>query len=268
MKADITEQKAIIGPESVTPNDTPNDSPRKKSKRPGPPLVFVALFITIMIYFAVLLLPMLKVAETVGKKTGEGSGSAAGAAIGSVEGAVQGAPDGYAEGKEEGLSAKDTEAEIANTIEGSVKELGKLEVLAANVDLTTYHTLGKKYGALYLARGSAVFTVNLGETIVTRQNGSILIRLPKPVAEITIDPSETETIAEWQRKYFAGTSSEGFEAEINSFKEMSDVSEDEVANYSELQELASESAIKQVEEIANAVRGNNEVTVKVSIQSN
>ena len=264
MKAEITEQKTVSSPESITPNDIPE----KKSKRPKPPLVIGVLFVVILIYFAVLLVPLMRIAETVGKKTGEGSGSAAGIAIGSVEGAVQGAPDGYAEGKEEGLSAKDTEAEIANTIEGSVKELGKLEVLAANVDLTTYHTLGKKYGALYLARGSAVFTVDLGEARVNSQNGSIYIELPKPEAEITIDPSETETIAEWQRKYFDGTSSEGFEAEINSFKEMSDVSEDEVANYSELQELASESAIKQVEEIAYAVRGNNDVTVKVSVQSN
>lgn len=232
------------------------------------PLFLGALCIAALIFFVTSVLPLVKQAENMGRSTGEGSGYVAGLAVGSVEGATQGAQEGYEEGKEEGLSAKDTVAEIANTIETNVNGLGKLEVLVANVDLTTYHEEGKKYGALYLTRGSAVFTIDLNKVTVTYKEGLISIVLPKPEAEIKIDPAETELLADWQKKFFNGTDSEGFQAYLNSFKAIKSFSENEVANYSTLLDLASASAIKQVEEIANAARGNNDIVVTVSIQSN
>ena len=138
----------------------------------------------------------------------------------------------------------------------------------ANVDLTTYHENGKKYGALYLIRGSAVFTVDLNDVTVTYKEGLVSIVLPQPEVEIKIDPEETELLAEWQNKFFNGTDSEGFEAYLNSFNAVKNVSEDQVADYAELKEIASASAIKQVEEIANAVRGNNNISVTVSVRPN
>ena len=239
-----------------------------RKHKPIIPMILGALCIIAVAIFATTIVPLIGSATAVGQTVGVTSGNTAGMAVGSVEGVMQGVPSGYEKGKEEGLSAKDTVAEIATAIENNAKGLGSLTVLVANVDLTTYHEVGGKYGALYLSRGSAVFTIDLNKMNVTYKEGLISIVLPKPKAEITIDPSETEKIEEWQKKYFDGTDSEGFKAYLNTFKAMKSVSEDEIENYSVLQERATESAIKQVEEIANAARGNNDIDVTVSIQSN
>lgn len=239
-----------------------------RKHKPIIPMILGALCIIAIAVFVTTIVPLIGNAKLAGQTVGEASGNTAGMAVGSVEGAMQGVPSGYEEGKTEGLSAKDTVAEIATAIENNAKGLGTLTVLVANVDMTTYHELGEKYGALYLSRGSAVFTVDLNQMTVTYKEGLISIVLPKPKAEITINPSETEKIEEWQNKYFDGTTSEGFQGYLNTFKAMKSVSEDKVANYSELQERATSSAIKQVEELANAVRGNNDIAVTVSIQSN
>ncbi len=263
MKSENNEIKNLEGLNEITPENV--QEARGKTRIPPIPL---ALCVAAIILFFSIIFPLVKVAETAGKVTGKGSGTAAGIAVGSVEGALQGAPEGYEEGKKEGLSAEDTVAKIANTVESNISGLGNLEVLVANVELTTYHEVGKKYGALYLTRGSAVFTVNLNNVMVTHKKGLISIVLPRPEVEIKIDSSETEVLSEWQRKYFDGKDSEGFEASLNTIKAMKNVSEDEVANYSELQALACDSAVRQVEEIAYAVRGNDDTEISVSIQSN
>ena len=239
-----------------------------RKNKPIIPMILGTLCIIAIAFFVTTIIPLIGRATATGQIVGETSGNTAGMAVGSVEGVIQGVPSGYEEGKEEGLSAKDTVAQIATAIENNTKGLGSLTVLVANVDLTTYHEVGKKYGALYLSRGSAVFTIDLNEANVTYKEGLISIVLPKPEAEIRIDPTETQKLSEWQNKYFDGTDSDGFQSGINSFKAMKSVSEDEIANYSELQERATASAIKQVEEIANAARGNNDIAVMVSVQSN
>ena len=232
------------------------------------PMILGTLCVISILFFCIEIVPLIGSAKAAGQAVGEASGHTAGTAVGSVDGFREGIPSGYEEGKADGLSASDTEAKIATTIENDAKSMGSISVLVANVDLTTFHEEGKKYEALYLSRGSAVFTIDLNEMNVTFKKGLVSIILPKPKAEIRIDPSETKKIVDWQSKYFNGTDSEGFEAYLNTFKAIETVSEDEVANYSELQEQASASAVKQVEEIANAARGNNDIEVTVSIQSN
>lgn len=227
-------------------------------------IVLIASVVT----FLFVVKPAADGAEEKGKTIGEASGQVVGAAIGSVNGATEGVKEGYDEGTREGLSAKDTVVEIANTIEGNLKNLGKLEALVANVDLSTYHEVGDKYGALYLARGSAVFAIDLNQVYVTYREGLISVVLPRPEVKVTVDPTETELLAEWQDKYFNGQDSEGFQAYLNSFKVMKNVSEDQVENYSELMELASQSAINKIEEIAKATHGNKEIVVTVSMRSN
>ena len=239
-----------------------------RKHKPIIPMILGAICIITIVFFVTMVIPLIRSAQLVGQTVGETSGNTAGMAVGSVEGVMQGVPSGYEEGKTDGLSANDTVAEIATSIENNAKGLGSLTVLVANVDMTTYHELGEKYGALYLSRGSAVFTIDLNEVNVTYKEGLISIVLPKPKSEITINPSETEKLEEWQNKYFDGTDSEGFQGYLNTFKAMKSVSEDKVTNYSELQERATASAIKQVEELAYATRGNNDIAVTVSIQSN
>ena len=232
------------------------------------PMILGGLCVISILFFLIEIVPLIGNAKAAGQSVGETSGHTAGAAVGSVEGVMEGVPSGYEEGKADGLSASDTVAEIANTIENNAKGMGSITVLVANIDLTTFHEEGNKYAALYLCRGSAVFTIDLNEMNVTYKEGLVSIVLPKPTSEIRLDPSETEKLADWQNKYFDGTDSEGFEAYLNSIKAFETVSEDKIANYSELQEQASASAIRQVEEIVNAARGNKNIEVTVSIQSN
>lgn len=262
-----TNEEAIVEELSGIALDTVREV---RSKKFLIPLFLGALCIAALLFFITSVLPLIKYAADLGKSTGETSGQVAGWAVGSVEGATQGIPAGYQEGMEEGLSARDTVASIANTIENNVNGLGRLEVLVANVDLTTYHEVGQKYGALYLTRGSAIFTVDLSEAKVTynEREGLISIVLPRPEVEVKIDPTETERIAEWERKFFNGTDGEGFQAYLNSFKTFSSKTGETIENYSALLEFASTSAIKQVEELAKAARGNTDVVVTVSMRSN
>ena len=83
-----------------------------------------------------------------------------------------------------------------------------------------------------------------------------------------IPHEQTDKIAEWERRFFNGTDGEGFQAYLNSFKTFSGKAEDTIANYQTLLDLASSSAIKQVEEIAKAARGNTNIVVTVSMRSN
>ena len=109
---------------------------------------------------------------------------------------------GYNAGKKEGLSAKDTELQMKNTVD----EIGKLEVLVANVKIPEYHSVGQKYAAMYLFRGSAVFTVDLTKANinVNDNNTDIQVLIPKPVAEVRIDNKETERIIHRAAKIFNG----------------------------------------------------------------
>lgn len=237
-----------------------------RSKKFLIPLFLGALCIAAAVFFVTSVLPLVKQASDLGQATGEGSGQAAGWAVGSVEGATSGIPEGYQEGMEEGLSAKDTVAEIANTIESNIGGLGNLEVLVANVDLTTYHEIGKTYGALYLTRGSAVFTIDLNRATVTYNEELVMIVLPRPEVKIKINPTETELLADWQARFFNGTDEQGYKAGLETIKAIDNISVTQVANYTELLELASRSAIKQVEEIGNAAHVNTNVKVSVSMQ--
>ena len=232
------------------------------------PIILLGLVIAAAIFLFAVALPLRTTAVEAGSEIGSASGLTAGIAVGSVEGATIGAPEGIKEGIADGLSTEDTVVSISNMIEGNVNGLGKLEVLAANASLTTYHEVGEKYAALYLTRANVVFTVDLSEVTVTYKDGLISIALPKPTAEIKVDPSETERLAEWQASFFNVSDGDGFKAYLNTFKATKSYSEDEIENYSALLDMASESAVRQVTEIANVARGsNNGIAVAVSIQA-
>ena len=239
-----------------------------RKNKPVIPIVLLGLVLAALIVFLSSILPLLKTAKSSGQNIGEASGKVVGTAVGSVEGATSGISAGAEAGREAGLSAEDTVVEISNTIESNINSLGSLEVLIANVDWTTFHEVGNKYAALYFSRANAVFTVDLNQVTVTYREGLISIVLPKPTVEVKFDPTQTELLADWQRKYFDGTDLDGFEAYLNTFSATKNFSEDTISNYDVLINLASESAVKQITEIANAVRGNNnEIKVSVSIQA-
>ena len=186
----------------------------------------------------------------IGAGIGTGAGKAAGLAVGSYKGVTEGIAEGMSEGKTTGLSAEDTTMEVMQTI----REIGNLEVLAANVEIPDYHEVGNKYAALYLFRGSAVFSVDLTQTSVSKTTeGEVIILLPEPTAVVNINDSETELLAEYQRKFFNGSADDGFQAYLNSLKMIDSISPEKVSNFDVLMNMARSSAKKQVELLASNV---------------
>ena len=231
------------------------------------PIILGGLVVVVLIVLLTTILPTIKAAKKIGNALGTESGQIIGTAIGSVDGVTNGIKEGSESGSKEGRSAKDTTIEIANEIESNVKDLGELEILAANAELTTYHSVGNTYGALFLARANITFTIDLNDVSVTYKDNKISISIPEPTPHITIDPSEIDVIAEWQKKFFNGTDSQGYEAALNSYREIKEKSIEEIANYNELLKIASDSAKEQIRSIANATKGENStVEIEISVR--
>lgn len=237
-----------------------------RSNKPVIPLILLALCVATVIFYFIAVFPLIKEAHQIGQTTGEMSGQIAGLAVGSVEGGTRGIQRGYQEGKEAGLSAKDTTAEIANKIETNIGEHGHLVVLGAKADLSSYHTDGKKYGALFILRGNVKFSLDLSKIDVTFSDKSIAIVIPSPSCELTIDYGETKILAEWERKLFSGKAEEGFDSFLNSVREINSRSLEEIDNYDQLKMLAEQSAVRQIEEIAKAARGDKDIDLDVIVQ--
>lgn len=163
--------------------------------------------------------------------------------------------EGYDAGKKEGLSAKDTEQQMKNTFE----EMGKLEVLVANVKIPEYHSVGKKYEAMYMFRGSAVFTIDLSKVNISADDSKIVVLMPKPTAEVKIDNKETEKIRSRSALFFNGSTEEGLEAYLNTLKAVDQISTDRISNYSELTEMAKEAAKIQLKDIIQNISGSEKV---------
>ncbi len=186
----------------------------------------------------------------IGAGIGTGAGRVTGMAVGSYKGVTEGIENGISDGKAAGLSAEDVTMEISNT----VREVGNLEVLVANVEIPDYHEVGKKYAALYLFRGSAVFSVDMSRASISKTaDGEVIILLPDPSAVVRINDSETELLAEYQRKFFNGSADDGFQAYLNSLRLIDSIALEKVSNYDVLMDLARASARKQTEMLASGV---------------
>ncbi len=186
----------------------------------------------------------------IGTGIGTGAGKVTGIAVGSYKGVTEGLETGFSEGKAEGLSAEDITMDITRT----VREVGNLQVLAANVEIPDYHEVGEKYAALYLFRGSAVFSVDLTKASISRTaEGEVIILLPEPTAVVNINDSETELLAEYQRKFFNGSADDGFQAYLNTLRMIDSIAVDKVSNYDTLMDMAKDSARKQTEMLASGV---------------
>ena len=191
--------------------------------------------------------------EEIGNGVGSGAGKMTGLAVGSYKGVTEGLEKGAQAGKEAGLKSDDMTAEIS----GTLKEVGNLEVLVANVEIPDYHEVGKKYAALYLFRGSAVFSVDLAKASVSKtEDGEVIIVLPEPTAVVNINDSETELLAEYQRKFFNGNADDGFQAYLNSLRLIDTIAVEKVSNFDMLMNMARNSAKKQVQMLSQNVCAN------------
>lgn len=192
-------------------------------------------------------------AKSFGRNLGTTAGFAAGRLAGSLEGLTEGRKAGTEDGKAVGLSAEDTAAAISN----QMQQVENLEVLAASVKLKDFHTVGKEedptYAALYLANGTAVFTVDLSQAQIRAENDVLHIVLPQPVGNLYIDESSVEKVADYQKKFFNGSAEDGFDAYLNTMIKIQEVTEETLSNYDTLISSAKQAAEHQITLLVKSV---------------
>lgn len=191
-------------------------------------------------------------AASLGSNLGAGAGFAAGRLAGSLEGLIEGRKAGTEDGKAVGLSAEDTAAAISN----QMQQVENLEVLVSSVKLKDFHTVGREtdptYAALYLANGTAVFTVDLSQAQIQAQNDTLHIILPQPVANLYIDESSIEKVADYQKRFFNGSAEDGFDAYLKSMVKIHQATEETLDNYDMLINSAKQAAERQVTLLAQS----------------
>ncbi|MBP3568558.1 MAG: DUF4230 domain-containing protein [Lachnospiraceae bacterium] len=220
-----------------------------------------ALLLVIMV-FCMFSLPVYLKAEEKGNELGRMAGTAAGYASGIVNADIKAAE---AEGKQEALAKPEINMKLIG--ENKINETGKLDVLVAGVRLNNFHGVGNKYAALYLMKADAVFSVNLGLANVAYVEEELWVRITVPQPEVTVyfDESETEKIAEWQKNYFSGDAGDGYQAYMNTMKEIEATASEDLARNESLMESARKAAEQQIKLLATSIYGMN-VSVTVEFQ--
>ena len=115
--------------------------------------------------------------------------------------------------------------------------------------------MGHDYAALYLLRGEVVFTVDFEEVFVEmEEDGVISVLFPTPQAELYIDPSEIQKVAEYQKNFFSGSTEAGFIEYLNSLEKINEASKQSITNYKELLKQAEDAAANQIELLIKNLR--------------
>ncbi len=169
-------------------------------------------------------------------------GTSVGVAVGSYKAITEDMPAAYQQGKKDGLSAKDTQTEIQNRI----REVGKLDVLAANVQITDIHKIGQNYAALYEFGADVIFSVDITQAKVLTGDNSIEIIIPRPIGEVNIDSTKTKVKDIVNRGLLNGSSKEGMDAYFNSLDEIQKNARESIGGYESLQTRAEDSAMNQI----------------------
>lgn len=213
------------------------------------PILIILIAIASLLILIMFVIPRYNNAPEDGIAIGESKGMV----VGTVKGSINGSFDYWAgrnEGNAQGISADDTKVtDITSIIQGT----GNLQVLVAGVEFDIPHEIGDKYAAIYLLRGEATFTVNLGEAIIDENQNTVMIPQPKPT--LNYDETEVKKIAEWQTKFFDGRTEEGYTAYMNSIEQSKKNISESIANYDELLTMAKEAAKEQVQMLAKNMTG-------------
>ncbi len=144
-------------------------------------------------------------------------------------------------------------------ISTKINEIGNLEVLRAGIKLRDYHSIGDDYSVLYVFPASAIFTVDLNSARIVLEGNQVTITLNEPSFHISFDESKIETIAEWQKYSFSGTTVDGVEAYRNSRTEIEDKTRESIHNDDTLIGFAKESAENQIEVLVRSINSGVEV---------
>lgn len=219
---------------------------KKKIFKDGLPIVICIILAIALVYTIFLRVKAVSMGENLGAE----AGSLAGRAVGSLEGMTIGMEKGTAAGKAQGLSAEDTEADFST----KMKQMENLEVLIASVKLKDFHSIGNNvsYAALYIAKGTIVFSVDMSKANISKEGTTLFVELPLPVGQLYIDQQTIEKVGEYQRKYFNGSAEDGFDAYLNSMAKLQEASAETIKNYDELNDSAKEAAKNQVKLLATS----------------
>ena len=222
-------------------------------------VVMCALLLALITFLlGLVVIPFYVKSREVGADVGNSIGTTVGMFTGSFEGITKGNEEGAQAGKEAGLAATD----VSVMIPEEVREIGRLEVLAAGVKLTNISSLGDQYSQLQILKGDAIFTVDLTEaSIVNLGTDEIAILLDKPELDLYIDEKATSTLAEWQEHPWSGTAEDGFKAYMNSRKNAKNEIEKSLSNYDSLVLQAEEAAISQVKKLVESLCNGKTVVV-------
>ena len=188
------------------------------------------------------------------KSIGEAVGAGTGTVVGRLAGSLDGITNGTEDGKKAAISTEDTETVVREQME----QTEKLEVLAAGVQLSNFHKIGDddspKYAALYLINATVVFTVDLSQAEVTlrEDDNTLHVCLPRPECSLYIDGA-VEKAAEYQKTRFTASAEDGFDAYLNSVKQLQNATEENLSNYDQLTESARAAAENQVQMLVSAV---------------
>lgn len=227
-------------------------------------LLLAAILAVLLILICAFLLPFSLQAKRSGLTAGEKMGTLAGRAWGSYYGITKGMSEGAEAGRAQGLSAEDIEVEVQQTL----TRTGKLQVLVGKVTLEDLRTVGEgkyeTYRALRLLRGDVTFTVDLQKAVVTTTPDTVMIHLPDPEPELTIDENERKTVKEHHRDLFGTEDVDGFTAALNSMQVIKDDALTNITNADDLMEQARAAAVEQATTLAQSICGaNRRVTVTV-----
>lgn len=200
-------------------------------------------------------------AEKIGGGIGTTAGRAAGRFTGSYEGITEGLAEGAKDGKAVGISAEDTEVDVAN----KVQTMGKQEVLSASVVMHDLLEISDKYKTLLAFYGDITFTVDLYNAEITPNGNNYEVLLPMPEATLRIDDKKSEQLDSYMKHSWSGSNEDGYTAVMNSMKELTLNAEETVTNYDLLMDSAKSSAEKQVTFLIQSAT-KEEVVVHVSFK--
>lgn len=196
----------------------------------------------------------------------EGIGEDIATLIGTAVGSYNGYREGKKDGIKEGLSAEDTTVSISNTF----RSVGRLEVLTGDTVALEIHQVGGEegelnesaYSAAYAVPATFVFTVDLTQAEIRKENDVITIYLPEPEVEINWNDENVEKKTEIENFNIKFGETDGVEEYLNSLKEMDENAISELKNYESLCELAKANAQRDVIQLVKAVRSD-DATVQV-----
>ena len=220
--------------------------------------LITAVLALILVFYAI---PLYVNAKKTGELAGQAAGKSVGMAVGSLEGVADGVSKASNLGKEEGLSAQDTEV---NRITNMINETANLNVLEASCRLRDINSIGNDYASLYVFAADVVFTVDLKKADVRIRNKEVVVSIPEPEASLIFDEEKTKKIAEYQKNFWTGSTSDGYDAYLNSLNKIRTKSTEAVEDIDQLKAEANAAAIKQVTSLVENAKVN-KMPVKVEL---